>query len=226
MATANTTQDPQAIEPQGLKAKIKKNPIISGIVAAVVLIAVIGIACYAYGNYKESRNQEAATKIAKGQNYFASRDFDQALNGDQSGYPGFVKIASQYSSTKTGNLANLYAGLSYYYKGDYKNAVKFLEEFTPQDDEIISNNAIAALGNCYLKIDANNPDKAIAKLKDAAKRADNPVVSPIYLIQAGLILENKNRKPEALELYKEVKAKYPRSGEARSIDKYIESASK
>lgn len=226
MATAKTTQDPQTQEPQGLKAKIKNNPIMSGIVAAIVLIAVIGIACYAYGNYKDSRNQEAATKIAKGQSYFAGKDFDQALNGDQTGYPGFLKIASQYGSTKTGNLANLYAGLCYYYKGDYKNAVKYLEEFTPQDDEIISNNAIAALGNCYIKIDANNPDKAIAKLKDAATRADNPVISPIYLIQAGQILESKNRKDEALELYKTVKAKYPQSAEARTIDKYIQSASK
>ena len=205
-------------------AKIKRNPILSTIVAAIVLAALIFIGVYLYNRHVDANNTEAATKIAKGQEYFAQGNFDQALNGDNAGYPGFVKIASQYSNTKTGNVANLYAGLAYYYKADYDKAIKYLEEFDTKDDAFISNNAIAALGNCYAK--KGQTDKAIGLLKEAAERADNPIVSPYCLVQAGELLESQGKLDEALELYQQVKTKFPESGEAQTIEKYIQRATK
>ena len=224
MATTTNKTAPQVQENEGLMAKIKRNPIISAITGAIVLAALIFIGVHLYNKHIEAKNDEAATKIAKGQEYFAQGNFDQALNGDNAGYPGFVKIASQYSSTKTGNVANLYAGLAYYYKADYDKAIKYLEEFDTQDDAFISNNAIAALGNCYAK--KGNVDKAVSLLKDAAERADNPIVSPYCLVQAGELLESQNKTDEALKLYQEVKTKYPESGEAQTIEKYIQRATK
>lgn len=225
MATIKNTK--ATVEPQeneGLMAKIKRNPIISTIVAAIVLAALIFIGVYLYNRHIDAKNTEAATKIAKGQEYFAQGNFDQALNGDNAGYPGFVKIASQYSNTKTGNVANLYAGLAYYYKADYDKAIKYLEEFDTKDDAFISNNAIAALGNCYAK--KGQIDKAISLLKEAAERADNPIVSPYCLVQAGELLESQGKLDQALELYQQVKTKYPESGEAQTIEKYIQRATK
>lgn len=220
MATAKTTQETQNNEPQSITARIKKNPIISSITGAIILVALIVIGSFFYKSYINSANNEAATKLAKGQDYFQKGQFDQALNGDNTGYPGFIKIAAQYSHTETGNLANLYAGLAYYYKGNYDNAIKYLEDFDAEDDQFISNNGISALGNCYAK--KGNYDKAIELLKKAAKRADNPVISPYCLIQAGELLEKQNKPKEALELYKEVKDKYPNSAEAQGVDKYIQ----
>lgn len=224
MATAKTNQEPQNQEVQGITARVKKNPIVSSITSVIVLVAIIVIGSFSYKSCVNKSNQEAATKLAKGQDYFTKGMFDQALNGDNTGYPGFVKIAAQYSNTETGNLANLYAGLTYYYKGNYDSAIKYLEDFDAQDDELISNNGIAALGNCYAK--KGNLDKAIELLKKAAKRASNPIISPSCLIQAGELLEKQNKKEEALELYKEVKNNYPESAEAQSIDKYIQKISK
>ena len=224
MATNTTQTTPQLQESAGIQAKIKNNPILSVIIGVIVLAALVFIGVHLYNKHIEAKNDEAATKLAKGQEYFAQGNFDQALNGDNDGYPGFVKIASQYSSTKTGNVANLYAGLAYYYKADYDNAIKYLDEYDPQDDSFISNNAIAALGNCYAK--KGNIDKAIGLLKKAANRADNPIVSPYCLVQAGELLESQNKPDEAVKLYKEVKNKYPQSGEAQNIDKYIDRTSK
>lgn len=224
MATDKTNSTPQAQENEGLKAKIKRNPIISVIVGAIVLAALIFIGVHLYNKHVDAKNEEAATKIAKGQEYFAQGNFDQALNGDNAGYPGFVKIASQYSNTKTGNVANLYAGLAYYYKADYDKAIKYLEEFDTQDDALISNNAIAALGNCYAK--KGNIDKAISLLKDAADRANNPIVSPYCLVQAGELLESQGKADEALKLYEKVKNDFPESGEVQTIEKYIQRATK
>lgn len=224
MATAKKTQEPEVLEPKGIKARIKKNPILSAVIGVIVLAAIIFIGVHLYNNYAEKQNQKAATELAKGQDYFAKGQFDQALNGDNAGFAGMTKIAAQYSSTKSGNLANLYAGLCYYYKADYDNAIKYLEEFDAQDDELISNNGIAALGNCYAK--KGNIDKAIELLKKAAERASNPIVSPCCLIQAGELLESQNKADEALKLYQEVKNKYPESAEAQTIEKYIQKASK
>ncbi len=217
---ATTNQEPQTQEQQTIKSRIKNNPVTSAIVGFIVLAAVLIIGIHLYNNYSESQDQEAATKLAKGQQLFGQGQFDAALNGDNAGYPGFIKIAAQYSSTPSGNLANLYAGLSYYHKADYDKAIKYLEDFDPQDDEFISNNGIAALGNCYAK--KGNIDKAVDLLKKAARRADNPVVSPYCLIQAAQLLESQKKNDEANELYKEVKQKYPENAEAQSIDKYID----
>ena len=82
------------------------------IAAIAVVLIIAGYFCYK-SFISAPREEKASTAIARGQDYFNSEQFDKALNGDGAGYPGFIKIASDYSSTKAGNLANLYAGLCY-----------------------------------------------------------------------------------------------------------------
>jgi predicted negative regulator of RcsB-dependent stress response len=191
---------------------------------AIALIVIIG-GFFAYRNLVAKPNAEkASTMLSLGQNYFASGSYDVALNGDNMGYLGFLKIASKYSSTPAGNLANLYAGLSYAQKGDANNAVKFLEKFSTSDDKMISPASIAALGNCYVKL--GNVDKGISYLKKAAEKANNNTLSPIFLIQAGELLESQNKPDEAMKLYQQVKTQYSKSAEAETIDKYIQRVTK
>ena len=231
MAKTQTTQTTQ--EPLDIKAQIKKHLVLV-IVAAVIILAGIIVGGYLLyqKNVVEPENTEAATKIAAAQSnfnaaYYAQSleagNYDAALKGDAKN-PGLITIINQYSGTKTANLAKLYAGLAYYYKGEYDNAIKYLDDFTPQDDKIISNNAIVALGDCYVA--KKDYDKAISLYKKAASRADNPIVSPAALIKAGEILEKQGNAAAAVELYKQVKTQYPEAGLAENIDKYIERASK
>jgi tetratricopeptide (TPR) repeat protein len=194
------------------------------ILYAVAAIIIVIAGFILYKNYvAQPRENKASTTLAKGQEYFGQEQFDKALNGDGMGYPGFVKIADDYSSTKAGNLANLYAGLSYAQMGKFDQAAKFLEEFDTKDDQMISPAAMGALGNCYAHL--HQLDKAVECLKKAAKMADNNSLSPTFLIQAGEILESQGKKNDALEMYKEVKQKYFKSMQYQDIDKYIERAS-
>ena len=85
---------------------------------------------------------------------------------------------------------------------------------------MISPAAEGALGNAYANL--NQLDKAVEHLKKAAKMADNNTLSPVYLIQAGEILESQGKKSEALQLYQQVKEKYVNSMQYQTIDKYIE----
>lgn len=209
---------------QNLNNKMKKlnNKIAIGAVAAVILVIAGVILAKTY--YFEPREDKASTALAKGQQYFAQDDFDTALNGDGKGYIGFINIANDYSGTDAANLANLYAGLSYAHKGNAKEAIKYLEDFSTGDDMMVSPAAIAALGNCYAEV--GEVDKAISLLKKAAKKADNNSLSATFLIQAGELLESQGKKDDALDLYNQVKEKYTESMQYQEIDKYIERASK
>ena len=200
-----------------------QKPILIAVAAIILLIAGV----FLYKNYvSEPREAEASTAIAKGQELFANQDFEKALNGDGS-YKGFVKLASDYSSTDAGNLANLYAGLCYAGLNKWQEAVKYLDAYSPSDDAMISPAATAALGNAYAHL--NQLDKAVDLLKKAAKMADseaadgtNYSLSPTFLLQAGQILETQKKNDEALKIYQEIKKKYVMSPLSNEIDKYIE----
>ena len=166
--------------------------------------------------------QKANTTLAKGQEYFASEQFDKALNGDSTGFVGFAKLASELGGD-AGNLANLYAGLCYAQMEKWQEAISFIEKFDAKDDQMISPAALGALGNAYAHVD--QLDKAVETLKKAAEKADNNSLSPTFLVQAGEILESQGKKEEALKLYQTVKDKYFNSMSYQTIDAYIERAS-
>ena len=192
------------------------------IIGAVVALVVIVAGCILYNNYVAAPNAEKAnTALAKGQEYFANEMYEQALNGDSTGFIGFAKIASEFGGDAA-NLANLYAGLCYANLDKWQEAVNYLEKFDQKDDLMISPATLGALGNAYAHV--NQLDKAVATLKKAAEKADNNSLSPTFLIQAGEILESQNKKDEALKLYQTVKDKYFNSMQYQNIDAYIERA--
>ena len=194
-----------------------KKAIIAAVVAVIVIIAGVIL----YKTYVSGPNEvKASTAISKGQAYFEQGLFNEALNGDSTGFKGFAALANEYSSTKAGNLANLYAGLCNAQLGKWEDAVKFLEEYDGAKDQMISPAAEGALGNAYAHL--NQLDKAVSHLKKAAEKADNNSLSPTFLIQAGEILESQGKKDEALKLYQEVKEKYFNSMQYQTIDEYID----
>ena len=187
-----------------------KKAIIYGVVFIIAIIAGY-ILCDTY--YLKPRANEANTELAKSQQLFDEQQYDKALSG-------FQKVAADYGSTDAGNLAQLYIGICQANLGKWQEAVDALESFSGKDDQMISPAAEGALGNAYANL--NQLDKAVEHLKKAAKMADNNTLSPVYLIQAGEILESQGKKSEALQLYQQVKEKYVNSMQYQTIDKYIE----
>ena len=209
----------------------KYRNVILGAVAAIILV-VAAVVCYNtfIGGPREDK---ASTALARGQEDFNAEQFDKALNGDGAGYAGFVKIASDYGSTDAGNLANLYAGLCYANLNKWQDAVKYLDEFSPKGDAMVSPAAIAAQGNAYAHV--GQIDKAISKLKDAASKADSKApegtsnsLAPTFLLQAGELLESQGKTDDANKLYQDIKKKYVNSALVQNgdIDKYIERTTK
>lgn len=195
----------------------------------IAICAIVVIAATIIGYVQLIRNPRIAKAndaLAKCQTYFDADNYDKALNGDGQGCIGLLKVADEFSSTKAGNLAKLYAGLAYAQTEKWEEAKKYLEAFDGQDDAIITPAAIGALGNVYANLGDN--EKAIATLIKAAKAADNGSLSPTYLIQAGELLEAQGKADKALELYQQVKRDYVNSMavQQQEIDKYIERVTK
>ena len=213
MANNNVKEAPE-MEQQVNKTEafFEKNK--KAIIIAVVAVIAIVVGAILFNNYYlEPRANEASTELAKSQELFDQQQYDKAL-------AGFQKVASDYSSTDAGNLAQLYIGLCQANLGKWQEAVNALESFSGQGDQMISPAAEGALGNAYANL--KQLDKAVEHLKKAAKMADNNSLSPTFLVQAGEILESQGKKDEALKLYQEIKEKYFNSMQYQTIDAYIE----
>lgn len=230
MAKTNVNESAQAEQifnkQEAFFLKFRKQILIA---VAAIIVLIAGYICYK-SFIAAPREDKAATAMAKAQELFSQQDFQKALNGDKN-IEGFLTIIENYGGTDAANLANGYAGLCYAQMGKWNEAVKYLDEFSPQDDAIISPAMVAALGNAYAN--TNQVDKAISTLKEAASMADsrakdgvNNSLSPTYLIQAARLLESQKKNDEALEIYKSIKEKYVNSPVFQEIDKYIERVSK
>ena len=223
MTEKKHTQDPLNVD-EALSTSeaflLKNKNLLLGIVAAIVVV-VAGVLGYKHF-ISAPKELKAAEAIFKGEQYFGADNYEIALNGDSTGYAGFVKLADEFSGTDAGNLANAYAGICYAQLGKYEDAIKFLDKFSA-DDYFVAPAIIGTLGNCYAQV--GQLDKAAATLLKAADNANSVSLSPIYLLQAGQILEKQGKNAEAVEAYKQIKTKYANSYQAMDIDKYIERAS-
>lgn len=227
MSNNQNLQENQAAEviaTTGAWVDTNKKKIIS-IIAGVVIV-VGGYLGYTYG-YQQPREEKAQTLCTDGLQYIQNSDFETALNGEGT-FPGYIKIADEYSGTDGANLANLYAGVCFAQQNKYQEAIPYLKAYTPGDDQSVSAMALFALAQCYAGV--NDVAQAITTFQKAAEQADNSALSPMCLIEAGKLLESQNKNAEALAIYETIKRDYPTStlvvGSPAEIEKYIERAKK
>lgn len=188
-------------------------PILYGFAIVVVIIGLIWLVKF-MGN---RRNTEAQSQMWAAEQYFAQDSLKLALNGSGNDL-GFLDIIDTYGGTKAGKLANFYAGACYLHLGEYQNAIDHLKKYS-LDDEIVAPEATALTGDAYVEL--GQTDKGIDLYLKAAEMADNAFHSPIYLMKAGELYEEKGDYKKALEIYNKIKDQYSESTEGRSIEKYI-----
>lgn len=186
------------------------------IVVAAIVVIIGGFQGYKY-LVQAPLEKEAATEMAWAERQFEKNDVNGALNGNGINL-GFIDVASDFSSTKAGNLANYYAGLAYMQQGDYVSAIDFLEDFDG-DDEILSAVHFGAIGDCFAQI--NQPEEALEYYTKAANARDNSFTTPLYLMKAGMTAESLDQSAAALKMYKRIESEFPDSREAQNIEKYI-----
>ncbi|XZF15795.1 tetratricopeptide repeat protein [Chitinophagaceae bacterium MMS25-I14] len=185
-------------------------------VAGVVVVAVLGIVGY-FKLYKGPQETKANNAIFYAQRYFEADSVNRALNGDGQ-HAGFLKVEKKFSGTKAANLSHYYAGVCYLKMGDFKNAIKQLEDFDGKGT-MVGYMAYGNLGDAYME--SGNTKKGIDAYNKAIGNKDDFAVTPLYLQRLGLAYEMNNQPDEAKKAYERIRDEYPQSMQARDMDKNL-----
>ena len=191
----------------------------AGAIAALFLV---------YWGYKnlvvEPKQKEAVGAMWKAQQMFEKDSFAQALNSPGLEADGFLAIIDKYGSTPAGNSAKYYAGVCYLQTGDFDNAIKYLEDYSPEG-ELLPIMKYGVLGDCYSE--KQDFAKALSMYEKATSAGDNETLVPIYLKKLGMLNEKQGNKDAALKAYERIRSEFPNptSSDWRDIEKYIYRAS-
>ena len=187
------------------------------IAAGIVLVAILAFVAYREMVTKPN-NEKASEALFRAQEYFGQDSIRLALNGDNIN-PGFLKIISRYDGTQAANLAHFYAGSCYLRMGDFNNAVKHLKDFST-DARQVQARAYCLLADAYSE--QGKKQEAAEQYEKAGKHFEkDDYNSPEYLFRAGYLYESLGKNKEAIEMYKIIKDKYPRTERGNEIDKYL-----
>jgi predicted negative regulator of RcsB-dependent stress response len=183
----------------------RNGKVILGVSAAIIILGG-GWLAYKY-LIKAPKEQKATEAIWKAQDYYGQDSMKLALSGDRQ-YAGAEKIASQYSGTKAGNLAEYYAGVAALKLGDNNKAIKHLKDFST-DAKQIQARAYKLLGDAYANV-GKNADALSSYKKAAHEFEEDANASAEYLFFAAYFADRvvKDQK-QAIELYKEIVKGYP-----------------
>ena len=190
------------------------------LIAFAIILVVVGGVFFYKNSYLAPREKAAQEMIFMGEQYFAVDSLNIALNGDGAQYIGFEGIIDEYGATKTAKLAAAYAGLCYKKMGDFEKAADYLSR-SNASDIMVSPALTGSIGDCYVEL--GELDKAANYFEKAAK-ADNGLLSPIYLMKAGRVYETLEKWGKALAMYEEIQNRFPQSQEGMDIERFIERA--
>ncbi|HTL08868.1 MAG TPA: tetratricopeptide repeat protein [Chitinophagaceae bacterium] len=188
------------------------------ILIAIAAIVIIGGGIYGYNTFIAAPNEKKASEAMRyAEDFFRKDSLALALNGDNLN-PGFIKIISKYSGTKAANLAHFYAGTCYLQMGDFKNAVKYLEDYSTKEP-LVKARAKALLADANSEL--GKKEEAVKLYKEAGTTFEkDDYYSPQYLVRAAFLYEQMGKTKDAVEVYKLIKEKYPQFKEV-DIDKYL-----
>lgn len=190
-------------------------------ISIICVIVVLGVGGYfVYKNYVQKPKEEKATDaIFKAEEYFRLDSVNLALKGDGQ-YLGFLKVIDKYGGTNAGNLARFYAGACYIKLNDNQNAVKYLKKFSTSSKPMKAR-TYKLLGDAYADMGKNKEAVDYYK-KSAGVFEEDKDGSAEALFLAAYLTDRVLKNPkDAIELYKELKQKFPNTKEGVDADNYL-----
>ncbi|NNK82807.1 MAG: tetratricopeptide repeat protein [Flavobacteriaceae bacterium] len=192
----------------------------------VALVAVVVLGSLGYKNFiQEPKESEAMNDMFQAQKYFdeavaaTEKDslFTLSLSGGEGKF-GFLDVIENHSGTDASNLANYYAGMAYLNLKDYQNAIKYLSDFS-SDDEALGPLAAGGIGDAFAQID--QLEDALTYYEKASEMKSNEFTTPMFLYKAGSVALKLGKNDKALTYFTRIKDDYSKSAEASNIDAFI-----
>ena len=220
MANQNTEETRTAIDDindslTGIEQKVQNNQklIMWGCIAAAVVACAVLIYVYAV----RMPGIEAANDA------IGKADMTLTLGNDSLALDQYKQVANEYGYDG-GNRAALNAAILLYSKGEYQEAINYLQKYSA-GDKIIGAAAKSLEGDCYVNL--KEYDKAVKCFNSAADISDkNPYYTPLFMMKEATVQrELKNYAAEA-NLYQQINDLYPTYGQQMQIDieKYLRRA--
>jgi tetratricopeptide (TPR) repeat protein len=189
--------------------------IITYVVGGIIVVVILYLGFNKF--YLQPKEEEARSQMFMAESYFEKDSFNLAINGDGN-YLGFLDIIDSYGITKSANLANYYAGISFLRMGQFEDAIDYLDDFKT-DDLLLEPIVAGAKGDAYLEL--GETDEALKQYEKAYSLNKNELTTPVYMMKAANLLETLDELEDALSIYKRIKEEFPNTTEGRDIDRYI-----
>lgn len=187
--------------------------VLLGLVAVVVLAVAGGFGYYLWRGSQDTKGQAALFQAV---NYWEADSLQKAMKGDGKNL-GLERVASEYSGTDAGNLANFYAGVAALKQGQYKQAIDYLEDFS-SDDYLVQARAYSLLGDAHAEL--NQAKEAADFYNKAATHNANEYFTPGYLLKEATAREVAKDYTGAISAYDKIITEYPAAAEATEAKQY------
>ncbi len=183
------------------------------------IIVLVG-AWYGYKKFiVEPKEKEANEQIFAAESLFdkmSTSGFNKdsvniVMNGgdvDGQKVTGVLKVISNFGGTKAGDRARYIAGASYLHIKEFDKAVKYLKEFDGNGATQVQSKAYIMLGHAYAE-QKKTADALSAYKKAASVNTKDEFFAADALLMAAAYAGATGNNKEAIDLYEQVKEKYP-----------------
>ena len=186
----------------------------------IITYVLVGIVALIAGFFwlktqNEEAESDAQAEMFNAQFYFEADSLTKAMEGDGNSL-GFLDIIDMYSGTKAANLSNFYAGVISMKKGEFDEAIAYLNEFS-SSDLLIQARAYSLIGDC--NSEAGEMAEAITFYKKAANYEPNEQFTPSYLMKLALAQEAESDFEGAIASYTTIIKDFPAAQEVNDAKK-------
>ena len=163
---------------------------------------VIGVIAYIFG-YRQPA-------IERGNEAIGLADAQLAAGNDSVALEMYQAVASDHGFA-AGNRAALQSAILLYQKGDYEEALKYLNDYDGTDD-VVAATAEGLKGDCYANMDQlAKAESAFGKAASMAKA--NKALTPYFLLKKAHVLEAEQKWGDAATTYGQIEKQYPAFGQ-------------
>ncbi len=179
---------------------------------------VVGVAFLAYTQRGRAGKPKGQWEYVQAVYLMSTGDTTQAI-------PALTDLYQRFPNTRWGKRALYYLGYHYYTTGDMARAEEFWTRFLSSKPGDPFTEANALSGMASIRMNQERYEEAERLLSEAADKTPYETYRAFYTYRKAMCLEMSGNTAEALNLYREIKARYgktPSAMEAEGRIKFLE----